>query len=211
MSPAPRRVLGASEVALLGVSFASFCAGASGAAVAATASLARRVVPLDSVNDVAVQGAYMLVAYVIQYSVLGGLFEGTHPDGYLSSTQPREVLARRRAQVHAEIAAGLYSLAVTVTLAIVWMYAGEPRTAFYAYFETHEWSPLWAVGGVLAYVASFDTYFYFSHLVLHEIEWLWHNVHFLCVNAAHASAAFTHKKCTLWHNHSISWSTRCET
>ncbi len=178
-----RRSLSNIEYALLGVSFLSTIAGANGAVVRATASLARRLQPLDDLNDVTVQGGFMLVAYVIQYAILGGVFECTHPLGVLSTSLKPEVLARRRAQVRAEIVAGVVSLAVTVALAISWMYAGEPRTPFYAYFETHEWNPMWAVAGVIAYVISFDTYFYFSHLLLHEIEWLWHNVHFLCVHA----------------------------
>jgi len=179
MGYTPRRALVPAEYAALLLSFCSMAAGATASGARAVASLATRVVPLDDVSDVAKQGAFMLVAYVIQYAVLGGIFEGTHPDGYLSATLAPKVKANRRAQVHAEIAAGVASLAITVALAISWMYAGEPRTAFYGYFETHAWSPAWGAAGVLAYVAAFDTYFYFSHLLLHESEWLWHNVHFL--------------------------------
>ena len=174
-----RRSLTSVEYGLLGVSMASIVAGANGAVVHATANFARRLQPLDNLNDVAVQGGFMLVAYVIQYAVLGGLFEGTHPMGVLSSTLKPEILARRRAQVWAEIFAGVMSLAVTVVLAIGWMYVGEPRTPYYGFFETNEWTWVWGVAGVFAYIASFDTYFYFSHLILHESEWLWHNVHFL--------------------------------
>jgi len=73
---------------------------------------------------------------------------------------------------------GILSLVVTIFLSILWMYVYEPRTAFYGFFETHEWSLLWGVGACLAYVASFDTWFYWSHFVLHEVDFLWNSVHY---------------------------------
>lgn len=144
--------------ALLALALALFVAGANAEVVRATTSLARRLAPLENLDDVKTQAGIMGIAYVIQYLVLGGVFEGTHPSGVLSKTLKPAVLARRRSQVGHEIFAGIFSLLLTISLAIGWMYAGEPRTLFFAFFETHAWSPLWGIAGVLAYVACFDTW-----------------------------------------------------
>ena len=173
------------EKSLLSVSALSFLAGCNGAAVRATRSLATRLQPIESVTDATVQGFYMLIFYVLQYAVLGGLFEGTHPNGVFSTTLKPEPLARRRTQVRWEIWSGVASLVVTVALAVTWTYVYEPRTPFFAYFETKEnggrgieWNAWWCVGAVAAYVASFDTYFYWSHWLLHEVNFFWDHIHY---------------------------------
>jgi lathosterol oxidase len=171
------RGLTAPAVGWLLLSALLFAAGASPAVVSTIVPLARRLQPLENIDDLKVQSVIMLVVYVIQYLVLGGVFEGTHHKGVLSTTLSPKHLAARRGQVLHEILAGIVSLAVTILLSIAWMYLGEPRTLFYGYFETHEWTPLWMAGGVLAYVISFDTYFYGSHMLLHENEFLWHTIH----------------------------------
>ena len=138
---------------------------------------ATRLVALDSGWEVTVQAAIMLLAYIVQYLVLGGLFESSHPEGSLRASDPAR-RARRAAQVAAEVGSGLLSLAVTVVLAVLYMALLEPRTPFYGFFETREWTWAWGLGGLVAYVAAFDTHFYFSHWLLHEVEWLWMNIHF---------------------------------
>ena len=175
------------QLTLLAGSFISFALGAAPSAVRATLSLARRLQPLETLDDLKVQSVYMLVAYILQYLVLGGLFEGTNPKHYLQPLKPRAsvaevtqakaVVAKRREQVHHEMRAGVLSLIITVLLATVWMYAFEPRTPYYGWFEDNKWSMAWGVGAVVAYVASFDTWFYWSHLVLHEVDGLWSTIH----------------------------------
>jgi sterol desaturase/sphingolipid hydroxylase (fatty acid hydroxylase superfamily) len=74
------------------------------------------------------------------------------------------------------------TLFVTVTLTLLWMFWGEPRTYFYGFFAAgsgHEFNFAWAVLSVVAYVFWFDTWFYWSHRWLHDIDWLWHHVHFV--------------------------------
>ena len=134
-------------------------------------------VPLASLSDAQLQSGVMLVVYVAQYVVLGGLLEGTHPDGALSSSLTPARLAQRREQVRSEFATGMFSMAVTVVCAVLWMWKLEPLTPFYGYFAAHELTPALAVGGVLAYIAAFDTHFYWSHWLLHESTFLWNNVH----------------------------------
>ena len=176
------------QLLLLASSATSFALGATPAAVRATISLARRLQPLETLDDLKVQSLYMLGAYLLQYLVLGGLFEGTNPKHYVqplpakatraAATAAAAGVAKRREQVQHEMRAGMVSLVITVLLATGWMYAYEPRTAFYGYFEGHAWTPLWGAGALLAYVASFDTWFYWSHFLLHEVDWLWESIHF---------------------------------
>lgn len=137
-----------------------------------------KTVELSTVSDVRLQSGIMLVVYVIQYFVLGGVFELTHPDGILSSSLSPERLALRRKQVTQEILTGIVSLSLTVFLAVTWMWQVEPRLWTYSFFTKHEWTPAWALGGIIAYIASFDTHFYWSHWLLHESTYLWDNVHF---------------------------------
>lgn len=167
------------QTALLASSLATFAAGAAPGGPAVVASLARRLAPLETLADVQAQTGLMLAAYVLQYAVLGGLFEGTHPHGVLSSTLPAEAVRARRAQVWFEVKTGVASLAITVALAVAWGYAVEPRLWTFAFFETHAWTPAWGVAGAVAYVAAFDAYFYATHWALHESEWLWHNIHYV--------------------------------
>jgi lathosterol oxidase len=171
------RGLTASAAAMLLLSALLFVAGATPAVVTQLIPLARRLAPLENIDDLKLQSLIMLAVYVLQYLALGGVFEGTHPKGVLSTTLSDKHLAARRGQVYHEILAGVLSLAVTILLSVTWMYAGEPRTAFYGYFETHQWSWVWGAGALLAYVASFDTWFYFSHMLLHESDALWHTIH----------------------------------
>ena len=156
----PRETLRISPAgwALLSLSLTLFCAGASAAVVTAATNLARRLAPLENLSDVYTQSFIMMAAYIAQYLVLGSVFEGTHPAGALSSSLAVPALSRRRVQVGHEITAGILSLAITVALAVLWMYAGEPRSPFFAYFVTHEWTPVWGVVGLVAYVACFDTW-----------------------------------------------------
>lgn len=184
--------LTAAQAALLASSMIIFVLGASPVAVASTASFvkryARRLSPLETVTDFQVQSVLMLAVYILQYLALGGVFEGTNPKHYLPSlpagatakerAAAQALVDKRREQVYHEMRAGVLSLVITVALAVLWMYVGEPRTAFYAYFENHPWSAWWAVGGVAAYVVSFDTWFYWSHYALHEIDWVWHSIHY---------------------------------
>ena len=180
------------QLALLSASLACFAVGASPASVSSATSFAKRfskrLSPLETLDDFKMQSLLMLFVYILQYLALGGVFEGTNPKHYLRSlpadaaakerAEAQAVVDKRREQVYHEMRAGVLSLVITVGLAVLWMYVGEPRTAFYGFFATREWSPWWAVGGVAAYVASFDTWFYWSHFALHEIDWVWHSIHF---------------------------------
>ena len=159
--------------ALLALSVFLLLVGADARAVTA----ATRLVALDTPQEAGVQTLIMLLSYLTQYCVLGGLFEGTHPAGALRNSQPA-ARARRARQVAAEVRAGALSMAVTVALAVGYMALLEPRTPFYGFFETHAWSWRWGALGVLAYVAAFDTHFYWSHWLLHRVEWCWQNIHF---------------------------------
>jgi sterol desaturase/sphingolipid hydroxylase (fatty acid hydroxylase superfamily) len=177
------------EFLLLVAALALFCAGLD---LRFAASLREALRPFDtatvrlaSFSDAQLQAGIMLAVYVVQYCALGGLFEGTHPDGALSSSLPPQRLAQRRRQVRSEFATGVFSLAVTVACAVGWMWLVEPRLWTYGWFaareqggQGHELTPALAVGAVLAYVAAFDTHFFWSHWLLHESTTLWNNVHY---------------------------------
>jgi hypothetical protein len=134
--------LTAAQAALLASSMIIFVLGASPVAVASTASFvkryARRLSPLETVTDFQVQSVLMLAVYILQYLALGGVFEGTNPKHYLPSlpagatakerAAAQALVDKRREQVYHEMRAGVLSLVITVALAVLWMYVGEPRT-----------------------------------------------------------------------------------
>ena len=182
------RALAWTELLLLIAAVALFCAGADarfpGWLREALRPYDTATVRLSSFSDAQYQTGVMLVVYILQYCALGGLFEGTHPDGALSGSLSPLRLAQRRKQVRSEFATGVVSLSVTVACAVLWMWKAEPRLWTYGYFaaadqggQGHELTPALAVGGVLAYIAAFDTHFFWSHWLLHESTILWNNVH----------------------------------
>ena len=163
------------ELLLLLLALALFCAGLDLRFARALREALRpfdtATVRLASLSDAQFQAGVMLVVYVVQYCVLGGLFEGTHPDGALSGSLSPQRLALRRKQVRSEFSTGVGSLAVTVACAVLWMWKVEPLLWTYGWFAAtqdggkgHELTPAMAVGGVLAYIAAFDTHFFVSHL-----------------------------------------------
>ena len=183
------RALGWVEFLLLVAALGLFCAALDVRFVAALREQLRpfdtKMVQLSSASDARLQAGIMLLVYCVQYCVLGGLLEGTHPDGALSSSLSPERLALRRKQVRSEFATGIFSLAVTVACAVLWMWQVEPLLWTYGWFASaadggkgHELTPALAIGGVLAYVAAFDTHFFWSHWLLHESTFLWNTVHY---------------------------------
>ena len=75
---------------LLIAAVALFCAGADarfpGWLREALRPYDTATVRLSSFSDAQYQTGVMLVVYILQYCALGGLFEGTHPDGALSGS-----------------------------------------------------------------------------------------------------------------------------
>jgi len=47
------------------------------------------------------------------------------------------------------------------------------------FFETHQYNWKWFLGSVVAYVAVYDTWFYWTHRAIHEVSWFWFNVHYI--------------------------------
>lgn len=73
---------------------------------------------------------------------------------------------------------GVLSLAITVVLAVFWMFAVEPHLYFFGYFVPHQWNPVWGLAGLVAYIISFDTWFFWSHYALHNSNFLWNHIHY---------------------------------
>uniref|UniRef100_A0A6B2LGA4 Fatty acid hydroxylase domain-containing protein n=1 Tax=Arcella intermedia TaxID=1963864 RepID=A0A6B2LGA4_9EUKA len=68
---------------------------------------------------------------------------------------------------------------ITVGLTMIWMFYIEPKTYFYAYFDTRPYNIWWFLGSVLAYMFWFDTWFFWSHRWLHDFDILWNKVHYI--------------------------------
>lgn len=155
-----------------------FCAS-SEAVISVGKNAARELLHMDNVSDLSVTTIFVFVAYCFQYLGLGGVFEVTNPHGFRSTSLPQKETQRRYRQVRTEAMLGVKSMLVTVALTMLWMFYGEKYTPFYGYFETHEYNWRWCIGSLVAYIFWFDTWFYWSHRWLHDIDWLWHNVHYV--------------------------------
>jgi len=157
----------------------SLCASCSEAALGLGRHAAVELLHIDSPSDFGLMTTFIFIAYACQYLGMSGAFELTNPRGFRSKLISTARAEKRRKQVAVETRLGLRSMAFTVGFTMLWMCYGEPRTLFYGYFENHEYNWMWFVGGLIAYMIGFDTWFYWSHRWLHDIDFLWNNVHYV--------------------------------
>lgn len=162
-----------------GIWMVSMFAACSEAAINLGKNLAVEILHMETPTDVSIMSALVFVGYICQYALMGGAFEMTSVNGFQSPALNASHQARRKAQIEKEIRIGFTALLCTVVLTLFFMRYGEPIMPFYGFFETHEYNIWWFLGGAVAYVIGFDTWFYWSHRWLHDIDWLWNNVHFI--------------------------------
>jgi len=153
-----------------------FCS-TSEAALSVSKNIAINLLNIEDVSDIAISSVFITIAYVVQYCLVGGLFELTNPKGVNSSKLTQAEIDRRKKQVSREINLGIKSLALTVILTVVWMAYGDKHTYFYGYFQNHEYNWKWFLTSFVVYVFWFDTWFYWSHRWLHDFDFLWRNIH----------------------------------
>jgi len=154
-------------------------ASVSEAAISVGKNVAVELFGMETPSDLLVSTIFIFFGYTFQYVGMSGIFEATHPAGSLSQDIPPGVRERRRRQVQAELRLGVQAMLVTVFGTALWMYAVEPYTYFYAFFQTHEYNVWWFLGGTVAYIFWFDTWFFFTHKWLHEYDYLWYKVHII--------------------------------
>jgi len=75
------------------------CSARSDAAIALSKNLAKNLIEMTEVSDVAISGLLIFLGYTVQYIASAGVFELTHPYGVLSSQLSPAQLTKRRNQV----------------------------------------------------------------------------------------------------------------
>jgi hypothetical protein len=75
------------------------CSARSEAAIALSKNLAKNLLEMSDVSDVAISGLLIFLGYTIQYIGSAGVFELTHPYGIMSSKLSPAQLTKRRNQV----------------------------------------------------------------------------------------------------------------
>jgi len=159
--------------------FMCLACSVSDAAISLSKNLATELLHMDTPSDAFIANIFVFVAYALQYTMLGGVFELSNPKGYRLNTD-KERADRRLKQVKTEIKIGLQSLIVTVGITIFYMAYLEPLMPLYNFFENRSYNIWWFLASAVAYTFWFDTYFYWSHRWLHDYDVLWNNVH--CVH-----------------------------
>jgi Delta7-sterol 5-desaturase len=104
--------------------------------------------------------------------MVGGFFEF----GLRASS---ERSPQRRENMKKELWLGLWALVFNVAYATLWLWKVDAHTPFFGYFATHEYTFGWFVVNVAVYLLFMDTFFYWSHRLLHMTKPinLWYHIH----------------------------------
>jgi len=107
-------------------------------------------------------------AYIGIYFLAAGAFEYANP-------APK--YEKRKAEISKELKYGITAVIVDVLYATMWLYWIDKYTPFYGYFQTRSYTITWFIIDIIAYMFIFDSWFYWTHRLLHK-PWWWRNVHF---------------------------------
>lgn len=145
------------------------CAG-SAEARAATRNFARAVLQIETVDDWAISSVWVTMAYTLTYLIAGGLFEYTNP----TPKTPERMQSMRR-----QLRLGVGALVCNVVYATTWIWLIDTHTPFYGYFAEHPYTAGWLIANILWYLFFMDSFFYWSHRVLHirKPVNLWYTIH----------------------------------
>jgi len=79
-------------------------------------------------------------------------------------------------EIYSEVKVGIFIVFVNVTASTTWMFVFEPYTHYFAYYETHPYTLRSFVMSCMVYFFIADTWFYWTHRMLH-LKWFWRHVH----------------------------------
>jgi len=63
---------------------------------------------------------------------------------------------------------GIWALVWVILGTTLWMWLGEPLTPYYGYYTTHDFTLKDAVMNIAVYMFTFDTWFFFTHIMFHH-------------------------------------------
>lgn len=156
--------------------FSIWCA-TSEAAIGLGKNLAVSLLDVESVSDSAMTAAFLFFAYSLQYMMTAAIFEVTHPRGAWSNQLSEQEKKKRREQIWREIQLGVGAMFGNTFTAVFWISYVEPQLWTYGFFGHRSFNIWWLIASVPVYMLCFDTWFYWTHRLLHESEYLWKHVH----------------------------------
>jgi len=139
----------------------------SPAAAEQVKSIATTLLPISGVSDWLLKTVLVTLGYVLTYLLFAGVLEYTNP-------APKT--EKRKEGIKKELRLGLVALVANVTYATVWLWLVDPLLPYYGYYETHPFTLFSLLMNVLTYMFWFDTWFYWTHRLLH-MRWWWRHVH----------------------------------
>lgn len=91
---------------------------------------------------------------------------------------PPEVLRARNAQIIEELKVWADGFAIQLAVGTTWHALVDPYSPWWGYFDTHEYTLLWALAHVLVYFTYMDYMSFAVHYhILHGNNWAWENLH----------------------------------
>lgn len=130
-------------------------------------SLAVQILPIHNFNEWAICSVFLFAGYVLQFLSVGAILEYTNPI-------PKS--AERMRSMKKQIKAGVWALFYVIVCTTGWMWLIEPHTPYFGYYGTHAYTPFEFVKNLAIYMLVFDTWFYWTHRILH-IPYLFKKIH----------------------------------
>ncbi len=75
-----------------------------------------------------------------------------------------------------QIKMGVWALIYVIFTTTLWMWLGEKHMPYYGYWGTHEFNLKEFFLNLGIYMFTFDTWFWFTHLMFHH-PFFWKNIH----------------------------------
>ncbi|KJE94020.1 sterol desaturase [Capsaspora owczarzaki ATCC 30864] len=163
-------MLNQKQFILAAVNILSIWAAQSEAAHFHIKDLAKTVLHMDTLSDWTISTVLVSFGYVMSFLLTAGAFEYTNP---------KVKDEKRMAIIKLELQYGIGSLVWISIYATTWLFLVDAHTPYYAYFATHDYTFTWLLINVAWYLFWMDTFFYWSHRLLHMTKPinLWFLVH----------------------------------
>lgn len=132
-------------------------------------SFSTRILEITDIKSFVFHTILVLLGYISVYFTVGSALEYTNPT-------PKT--AERIESTKKQIVLGILNLFYVVSFTVFWLWKIDPITPYYGYYETHAYTPKEFLLNLLIYMFVFDTWFYWTHRLLH-LNFFWNNIHYV--------------------------------
>ena len=130
-------------------------------------SFSTRLIEITDIKSYFFYTALVLIAYVSVYFIVGSALEYSNPT---PKTEERVASTKKQMMM------GFQALLYVVSFTTLWLWKVDPLTHYYGYYETTPYSFKSFFLNLFIYLFVFDTWFYWTHRLLH-LKFFWNQVH----------------------------------